>query len=106
MCKFFVEELDTSYFCVMFQNMLSNSIHKTASGYYSVKNMCIFYGKENFGWDGGMVLVPFIPMTLMITFCNDKPAKNQYKLEESELQLNKIKNKLFYLLSSKRSTAF
>lgn len=42
MCKFFIEEWDTSYFCVIFQNMLSNSIHKTAPGDYSVKDMCLF----------------------------------------------------------------
>lgn len=45
MCKiqFFIEEWDASYFCVVFQNMLSNSIHKTASGDYSVKDVFIFY---------------------------------------------------------------
>lgn len=41
MCKFFIEALDTSYFCVMFQNMLSNSIHKTASGYFYMKDVSI-----------------------------------------------------------------
>lgn len=56
MCKFLIEALDMSYFCAMFQNMLSNSIHETPSGYYYMKDMCLFsIESEIFGWDVGMV---------------------------------------------------
>lgn len=99
MCKFFIEELDTSYLWVVFQNMLLNFIHKTAFGYYSMKNGYV-YSVERKALDGMLAWCS----TIYPNDSHDYILRkiNQYKVDKFELQLNKISNKLFYLLSSNK----
>lgn len=84
----------------MFQNMLPNFIRETASGYYSMKNEYAF-SVERKALDGMLarcgIIYPNDSHDYILRMINHSA---QYKLDKFELQLNKISNKLFNLISS------